>query len=141
MEKDCVAQHTIIAGGIQACDPHNEGAGPLRANEPIVMDVFPRNTTTRYFADMSRTVVKGRATREMKRLYDTVLAAQEEAIASVRNAADGQTIHIEVVRRFVEDGYKTGLVNVRMLAFLHGTGHGVGIDIDQMPRIRMCWSR
>jgi len=73
MEGDCVAQHTIIAGGIQACDPHNEGAGPLRANEPIVMDVFPRNTTTRYFADMSRTVVKGRATREMKRLYDTVL--------------------------------------------------------------------
>ncbi|TLY45969.1 MAG: aminopeptidase P family protein, partial [Nitrospirae bacterium] len=135
MEGDCVAQHTIIAGGTQACDPHNEGAGPLRANEPIVMDVFPRNTTTRYFADMSRTVVKGRATREMKRLYDTVLAAQEEAIASVRNAADGQTIHSEVVRRFEEDGYKTGLVNGRMQGFFHGTGHGVGIDIHEMPRI------
>src|SRR5947208_7395663 len=86
MEQDCVAQHTIIAGGVQACDPHNEGAGPLRANESIVMDVFPRHTSTRYFADMSRPVVKGRASREMKRLYDTVLAAQEDAIASVRDA-------------------------------------------------------
>src|SRR5207244_11079546 len=108
MEEGCVAQHTIIAGGIQACDPHNEGAGPLQANEPIVMDVFPRNTTTRYFADMSRTVVKGRATREMTQLYDTVLAAQEEAIASVRNAADGPSIHSEVARRLEADGDYTG---------------------------------
>jgi Xaa-Pro aminopeptidase len=141
MEQGCVAQHTIIAGGIQACDPHNEGAGPLRANEPIVMDVFPRNTTSRYFADMSRTVVKGRATREMKRLYDTVLAAQEEAIASVRDAADGQTIHSEVLRRFEQAGYKTGLINGRMQGFFHGTGHGVGIDIHEMPRISKSGSR
>jgi Xaa-Pro aminopeptidase len=141
MEQGCVAQHTIIAGGIQACDPHNEGAGPLRANEPIVMDVFPRNTTSRYFADMSRTVVKGRATRAMKRLYDTVLAAQEEAIASVRDAADGQTIHSEVLRRFEQAGYKTGLINGRMQGFFHGTGHGVGIDIHEMPRISKSGSR
>src|SRR5437870_11401664 len=141
MEEDCVAQHTIIAGGIQAGDPHNEGAGPLRANEPIVMDVFPRNTTTRYFADMSRTVVKGRATREMKRLYDTVLAAQEDAIAAVRDAADGQTIHGEVVRLFEQAGYKTGLVNGRMEGFFHGTGHGVGIDIHEIPRISKSGSR
>ncbi len=141
MEQGCVAQHTIIAGGIQACDPHNEGAGPLRANEPIVMDVFPRNTTTRYFADMSRTVVKGRATREMKRLYDTVLAAQEEAVASVRDAMDGQAIHSEVLRRFEQAGYKTGLINGRMQGFFHGTGHGVGIDIHEMPRISKSGSR
>ncbi|TLY19281.1 MAG: aminopeptidase P family protein, partial [Nitrospirae bacterium] len=141
MEQDCVAQHTIIAGGIQACDPHNEGAGPLRANEPIVMDVFPRHMSTRYFADMSRTVVKGRASREMKRLYDTVLAAQEEAIASVRDAADGQTIHSEVLRRFEAAGYKTGQINGRMQGFFHGTGHGVGIDIHEMPRISKSGSR
>jgi Xaa-Pro aminopeptidase len=141
MEQDCVAQHTIIAGGVQACDPHNEGIGPLRANEPIVMDVFPRNSTTRYFADMSRTVVKGRATREMRRLYDTVLAAQEEAIASVRDAADGQAIHGEVLRRFEQAGYKTGLINGRMQGFFHGTGHGVGIDIHEMPRISKSGSR
>jgi Xaa-Pro aminopeptidase len=135
MEQNCVAQHTIIAGGIQACDPHNEGTGPLMAGEPIVMDVFPRNMTTRYFADMSRTVLKGKPTPEVKRLYDTVLAAQEEAIASVGDGKQGQQIHAQVVKRFEEAGFKTGLVNGRMQGFFHGTGHGVGIDIHEAPRI------
>lgn len=135
MEQDCISQHTIIAGGLQACDPHNEGSGPLRAGEPIVMDIFPRNATTRYFADMSRTVLKGKASPEKKRLYDTVLAAQEEAIASVRDGADGQKIHARVLERFEQAGYKTGLINGRMQGFFHGTGHGVGIDIHEAPRI------
>ncbi|HLG43551.1 MAG TPA: Xaa-Pro peptidase family protein [Nitrospirales bacterium] len=141
MEQDCVAQHTIIAGGVQACDPHNEGTGPLKANEPIVMDVFPRHMTTRYFADMSRTVVKGRPSRAMQRLYDTVLAAQEEAIASVRDGADGQEIHAAVLSRFEAAGFKTGRVQGRMQGFFHGTGHGVGIDIHESPRISRSGSR
>jgi Xaa-Pro aminopeptidase len=135
MEQECISQHTIIAGGLQACDPHNEGSGPLRAGEPIVMDIFPRNATTRYFADMSRTVLKGRASPEKKRLFETVLAAQEEAIASVRDGADGQKIHARVLERFEQAGYKTGLIDGRMQGFFHGTGHGVGIDIHEAPRI------
>jgi Xaa-Pro aminopeptidase len=135
MEQDCVAQHTIIAGGVQACDPHNEGTGAFKANEPIVMDVFPRHMGTRYFADMSRTVVKGKPRAEMKHLYETVLAAQEEAIRSVRDGADGQKIHAQVSRRFEDAGYKTGLINGRMQGYFHGTGHGVGLDIHEPPRI------
>jgi len=135
MEQDCVAQHTIIAGGVQACDPHNEGSGPLKAGEPIVMDVFPRHMTTRYFADMSRTVLKGKARPQMKSLYETVRAAQEEAIASVRDGADGQKIHAQVNHRFEEAGFKTSLMNGRMQGYFHGTGHGVGLDIHEAPRI------
>ncbi len=100
MEQDCISQHTIIAGGLQACDPHNEGSGPLKAGESIVMDIFPRHASTRYFADMSRTVLKGKASPEKKRLFDTVLAAQEEAIGSVRDGADGRTIHARILERF-----------------------------------------
>jgi Xaa-Pro aminopeptidase len=135
MEQDCVGQHTIIAGGVQACDPHNEGSGPLKAGDPIVMDVFPRHMATHYFADMSRTVLKGKAGPVMKRLYAAVLDAQEEAIASVRDGADGQKIHAQVNRRFEEAGFKTGLINGRMQGFFHGTGHGVGLDIHEAPRI------
>ena len=141
MEQDCVGQHTIIAGGVQACDPHNEGSGALKAGEAIVMDVFPRHMATRYFADMSRTVLKGKARPEMKRLYDAVLAAQEEAIASVRDGADGQKIHAQVNRRFEDAGFKTGLVNGRMQGYFHGTGHGVGLDIHESPRISKSGSR
>ena len=135
MESDCVAQHTIVAAGEQACDPHNEGSGPLPAHRSIIFDVFPRSATTRYFADMSRTVVRGVPSPELKRLYQTVKDAQEEAITKVKDGADGQKIHEGICARFEKAGYKTGLVNGRMQGYFHGTGHGVGLDIHEAPRI------
>jgi Xaa-Pro aminopeptidase len=135
MECDCVAQHTIVAGGEQACDPHNEGSGPLPAHRSIIFDVFPRSATNRYFADMSRTVVRGTPSSELRRLYQTVLDAQEEAITKVKDGADGKRIHQGICARFEKSGYKTGLVNGRMQGYFHGTGHGVGLDIHEMPRI------
>lgn len=135
MERDCVAQHTIVAGGDQACDPHDEGSGPLPAQRSIIFDVFPRSAVTRYFADMSRTVVKGTASPELKRLYQAVHDAQEEAISKVRAGADGAKIHQEICDRFDDAGYATGVVNGRMQGYFHGTGHGVGLDIHEHPRI------
>ncbi|MFZ5861912.1 MAG: M24 family metallopeptidase [Nitrospirota bacterium] len=135
MERDCVAQHTIVACGVDACDPHNEGSGPLLANQPIIFDVFPRSSRSRYFADMSRTVVKGRASDGMKRLYDTVLEAQEWGVAQVKAGVDGQSIHQGICDRFASKGYETGLKDGRMQGFFHGTGHGVGIDIHEAPRV------
>jgi Xaa-Pro aminopeptidase len=135
MERDCVAQHTIVAGGEQACDPHNEGSGPLPAGRSIIFDVFPRSATSRYFADMSRTIVRGAPTPDLKRLYQTVKDAQEEAIEKVKDGADGMKIHQGICARFDKAGYKTGLVNGRMQGYFHGTGHGVGLDIHEAPRI------
>lgn len=135
MERDCVAQHTIVAGGEQACDPHNEGSGPLPAGRSIIFDVFPRSATSRYFADMSRTIVRGAPTPDLKRLYQTVKDAQEEAIEKVKDGADGMKIHQGICVRFDKAGYKTGLVNGRMQGYFHGTGHGVGLDIHEAPRI------
>jgi len=135
MERDCVAQHTIVAGGEQACDPHHEGSGPLPVDRSIIFDVFPRSGQTRYFADMSRTVVRGHPSPELKRLYQTVQDAQEEAIGRVRDGADGAKIHQGICDRFEAAGYKTGLVNGRMQGYFHGTGHGVGLDIHEAPRI------
>jgi Xaa-Pro aminopeptidase len=135
MERDCVAQHTIVAGGDQACDPHNEGSGPLPANRSIIFDVFPRSARTRYFADMSRTVVRGKPNAELRRLYQTVKDAQEAAIEEIRDGADGARIHQSICDRFERAGYQTGLVNGRMQGYFHGTGHGVGLDIHEAPRI------
>lgn len=135
MERDCVAQHTIVAGGEQACDPHHEGTGPLPANRSIIFDVFPRSANSRYFADMSRTVIRGEASPELKRLYQTVKDAQEEAITKVKDGADGMKIHQGICYRFEKAGYKTGLVDGRMQGYFHGTGHGVGLDIHEAPRI------
>src|SRR5206468_11784710 len=92
MECDCVAQHTIVAGGEQACDPHNEGSGPLPAQRSIIFDVFPRSASSRYFADMSRTVVRGTPSPDLKKLYQIVQDAQEEAIAKIKDGANGMKI-------------------------------------------------
>jgi Xaa-Pro aminopeptidase len=135
MECGCVAQHTIVAGGEQACDPHDEGSGPLPAHRSIIFDVFPRSAGSRYFADMSRTVVRGRPSPELKRLYQTVKDAQEEAIAKIRDGADGAQIHQGICERFEKAGYRTGAVDGRMQGYFHGTGHGVGLDIHEAPRI------
>ncbi len=135
MERDCVAQHTIVAPGIQAVDPHNEGSGPLRAHEPIVMDVFPQHAQTRYFADITRTVVKGKASDKVRRMFDAVKHGQDIAYKIIREGVDGATVHEAILAYFEEQGFKTGEINGRMQGFFHGTGHGVGIEIHEPPRV------
>src|SRR5258706_40520 len=75
-----VANHTIVAGGKQACDPHESGYGPLRAHEPIILDIFPRSQKTGYFGDITRTVVRGHASEAVRKLYDTVFRGQEASL-------------------------------------------------------------
>ena len=135
MERECTARHTIVACGDQACDPHNRGQGPLRVGLPIVIDIFPQSDRTGYFADITRTFVKGRPTDEMRRLYDTVREGQELAIDRIRDGADGVDIHQAVMDLFESRDYKTGETDGRMQGFFHGTGHGVGLEIHEPPRI------
>jgi Xaa-Pro aminopeptidase len=130
-----VANHTIVAGGEQACDPHECGHGVLRANEPIVIDVFPRSQKTGYFGDITRTVVKGRASEPARKLYDTVQRGQESAFELLRHGAGAAEIQAKVQEFFAKEGYKTGRSNGRMHGFFHGTGHGVGMQIHESPRI------
>ncbi len=135
MERDCVAQHTIIAGGLQGVDPHNEGSGPLRANEPIVIDVFPQHAGSRYFADLTRTVVKGKASDKVRRMFDAVKEGQEIAYRMIKDGVDASTIHRAILDSFEQLGFKTGEQGGRMQGFFHGTGHGVGLELHEPPRI------
>jgi len=133
LERDCAARDTIVACGDQGCDPHQRGDGPLRANRTIIMDVFPQSNRTRYFADMTRTVVKGQASPQVKRIFRAVQEAQAFGISRVRAGADGAVIHREVQDFFKNAGWRTGPVNGKMEGYFHGTGHGVGIDIHEAP--------
>jgi Xaa-Pro aminopeptidase len=132
-----LASHTIVAGGRQACDPHEQGHGTLRAQEPIILDVFPRSQKTGYFGDITRTVVKGRASEAIRRLYDTVVHGQEMAFGKVSCEARASDIHKAVQTFFESQGYKTGKKNGRMQGFFHGTGHGLGMEIHEAPRISL----
>ncbi len=135
LERGCIARHSIVACGLQGCDPHNEGSGPLQAHQPIILDVFPQSENSRYYADLTRTVVRGAASDAIKRMYDAVAEGQEIAFRRIRDGADGKAIHAAIMRRFEELGFRTGEQGGRMQGFFHGTGHGVGLDIHEPPRI------
>jgi len=135
MARGCVPSHTICAPGDQAVDPHEEGHGPIRAHEPVVMDIFPRSERTGYFGDLTRTVVRGRARDRLKEVYALVEEGVRLGHGRVRPGADGRAIHREIHALFERHGYKTGLQNGRMQGFFHGTGHGLGLQIHEAPSI------
>lgn len=130
-----LAMNTIVAGGIQACDPHERGNGPLKANQPIILDIFPRSQSTGFFGDITRTVVKGKATDAMHRAYHAVSGAHKLAAKRSTHGASGIAIHREVVDYFEKQGFKTGVAKGRRVGFFHGTGHGLGLEIHEYPRI------
>lgn len=134
-ERDALAVNTIVAGGNQACDPHAIGMGPLPAHRPIIIDIFPRSTRTRYWGDMTRTVLRGRASRELERLYQDVFDAHGEALSRLRDGVDGQEVHRAAAGLLKSRGRRTGERDGRVEGFFHSTGHGVGLDIHEYPKV------
>lgn len=123
------ARDTIVAGGDQACDPHERGHGPLRPHELIILDIFPRHVASGYYGDMTRTYLKGRPREVQRRMVATVLATQREAIRSIRAGVDGRDVHQGVVDHFIAEGYETKRGANGSVGFFHGTGHGLGLAV------------
>lgn len=130
-----IPEGTIVAGGRQACDPHERGHGRLRAHELIILDIFPRDARSGYFGDLTRTVVRGRANEAQRQLWETVCAAQRRAIRAIKPRAKGAAVHKAVQEFFVARGYPTERRDGRWTGFFHGTGHGLGLDLHEEPRL------
>jgi Xaa-Pro aminopeptidase len=131
LEEGCNAIDTIVAGGAAAANPHARGSGPLPANAPIVIDIFPQSKSSGYHADMTRTVVRGEADPAVVDVYDAVLDAQRSGIEAVRAGADGRDVHARVCQVFNDRGYAAG----ENKGFIHSTGHGVGLEIHELPSL------
>ena len=135
MAQGWLPSHTIISSGNQCVDPHHEGSGPIKANTSIIFDIFPRSQHNGYFGDLSRTVVRGRASDKLKEIYATVQAGQQIGYRQIRDGVNGKEVHQNILALFEERGFHTGRINGRMQGFFHGTGHGLGLDIHEPPRI------
>ncbi len=140
VEKACldagaVSIGAIVAGGKQACDPHEKGSGPLRANEFIIVDVFPRSTESGYYGDMTRTFLRGTASPEQKRLIHTVLKAQKVALGTIRGGVEATLVHTAVDEFFIRSGYPTAKKGDSHTGFFHSTGHGLGLDLHERPSL------
>ena len=131
-----VPTNTIVAGGDQACDPHERGFGPLRADSLIIFDIFPRDGKTGYWGDMTRTVVRGRASEQQRKLWEAVKAGQTLALKRIKAGVDGMSIHQAITELFERRGFPTEVRNGRRVGFFHGTGHGLGLEIHEYPRLQ-----
>ncbi|HTH48626.1 MAG TPA: Xaa-Pro peptidase family protein [Candidatus Limnocylindria bacterium] len=127
--------NTIVACGVHACDPHERGCGPLLAHQPIVIDIFPRSIRTGYFGDITRTVVRGRASDAVRRQYAAVRAAQELAFGLLRHGTPAAEVHAAVERHFRDEGFRTRKSGGRHTGFFHSTGHGLGLELHEAPRL------
>jgi len=130
-----VPSHTIVACGSQSADPHDMGSGVISAHQPIIIDIFPRLVTSGYWGDMTRTYVKGKASDKIKHMYKTVFEGQSMGLDMVQAGVDTANIHNSITAHFDKQGFKTGVVHGKQGGFFHGTGHGVGLDIHENPRV------
>jgi Xaa-Pro aminopeptidase len=128
--------NTIVAGGDQACDPHERGHGPLKANSLIILDIFPRSAASGYYGDLTRTILRGRASDEQRQLWETVNEGQALALKKMKPGVDGLELHEEIKKYFTDHGYPTELRKGRQTGFFHGTGHGLGLEIHEYPRFQ-----
>jgi Xaa-Pro aminopeptidase len=117
--------------------PHHGGEGPIYADKPVVIDIFPRSQASGYFGDMTRTVVRGEPSPVLVKMYDTVLRGQKLAIGMVKAGVRVKDIHSAVVDYFRSRGFETAMIDGKMQGFIHSTGHGLGLEIHEPPRISL----
>jgi Xaa-Pro aminopeptidase len=128
---------SIVAGGSQAADCHALGSGPLRSGQPVIIDIFPADRTTRYNGDCTRTVVHGDVPEEVAKMHQAVLEAKRAGIAVCKAGITGEEVHATTARVIREHGYEMGLPPAdaapTYCAMVHGTGHGIGLDVHEPP--------
>ncbi|MFH1313557.1 MAG: Xaa-Pro peptidase family protein [Candidatus Eisenbacteria bacterium] len=119
------AFETIVASGEHSSLPHAQPTTRvIRKGDLVKMDFGA--VWDGYCADITRTVVLGKASKRVHEIYDIVLAANEKAISGVRAGVKGSDV----------DGIARGYITEKGYGeeFGHGLGHGVGLDIHEGPR-------
>ena len=130
----------IVAGSPECWMPHYRGEGPIRANAPVIIDIFPRGRVSRYHGDLTRTIVVGEVPDEVRRMHEVVLQALDAAIAMIQPGVTGRAVNDEVCRVLKEGGFGAAYEGFRppdgTPMMIHSTGHGVGLDVHELPNLR-----
>jgi len=132
----CALDETIVACGVDAADPHERGSGPLLANEPIIVDIFPQDKSNKYHADMTRTFCHGEPSETVREWYGLTAKSKAAALDALEPGATGADVH-EAASEVYENA---GLPTLRQeptaeTGFIHSTGHGVGLDVHELPGV------
>jgi Xaa-Pro aminopeptidase len=134
---DMLADEFIVSHGAQSAVGHDMGSGQVSAGEPIVIDLWPRDRETACFADMTRTFVVGEPPEEIIEYQRLCRQALDDAIGGIKAGVPGRDLFVGTCELFQEHGYKTYFTKqpgeVLEEGFIHGLGHGVGLEVHEEP--------
>ena len=137
LEHGATADEFIVSHGPQSAIGHHMGAGPIAANEPIVIDLWPRDNESACFADMTRTFVVGEPSEELVAWHALVKESLDRSIAAIRAGVDGREVYDVSCEVFEEAGHPTQRTKTPGQTleegFFHGLGHGVGLEVHEEP--------
>ena len=139
-ERGFTCPDMIIAGSPECALPHYRGEGQIRANAPVIIDIFPTSRKTHYNGDLTRTVVVGEISDDVRRMHAAVLQALDAGVESIAAGVPGKGPHLTACHVLVDRGFGTtskGFEGPDGVARMnHSLGHGVGIEVHEAPSMR-----
>jgi|Deesub1362A_J573_1020465.scaffolds.fasta_scaffold00346_21 Xaa-Pro aminopeptidase len=129
--KKYLAEDTIVSSGKLSADPHHIGMGEIEKH--VVMDIFPKSRVHGYHADFTRTVLL-EDFKEIEEMLEACIEAKNRAIKTVRDGVFASEVHQTVCDILEDHGYHT-LRHKAGEGFIHSTGHGIGLEVHELPRI------
>jgi len=131
------ADDFIVAPGAQGAVGHDMGSGPIHAGVPIVVDIWPRDTESFMFCDMTRTFVVGEVPDDVRRWHGLCKEALDRAIGEIADGVDGRKVFDGTCDIFEASGEPTQRTKEPGVSladgFFHGLGHGVGLEVHEEP--------
>ena len=129
----------IVSHGAQTAIGHELGFGAIAPDEPIVIDLWPKDPESSCYADMTRTFVVGTAPDELAEYYRLVKEALDRSLEATKPGVPGLDVFRLVCELFEENGQPTVLSKkpgeVLEDGFFHGLGHGVGLEVHEAPNL------
>jgi Xaa-Pro aminopeptidase len=131
----------ICSHGPQVASVHDAGSGPILEHESIVVDIFPMDPVTGCFSDMTRTFCIGEPPEELARYHALCAEALRRSTAAAGPGVKGSVVFGAAAGVFEEAGLPTLRTKapneVLDRGFLHGLGHGVGLEIHEEPYLHL----
>jgi Xaa-Pro aminopeptidase len=133
------ADEFIVSHGPQTAVGHDMGSGPIAPDEPVCLDLFPRDRESGCFADMTRTFVVGEPSDELREFHALCRQALDRSVAAVKPGIAGSELNRICCEVFEEHGFPTLLSKepgeVLKDGFYHSLGHGVGLEVHESPTL------
>jgi Xaa-Pro aminopeptidase len=137
VEHNCILENSIIVCGKDGSNPHNYGSGEIKPNKPILIDLFPKDENNKYWGDITRTFVKGEPSDEIIKMYNSTMEAFNSCLELIdkKDEVTCEEVHNKACDIYSKHGYKTIRDGNVEEGFIHSTGHSIGLDLHEPPRI------